>query len=450
MRSHIDPCTFVAHLHISGDHLDAEFANAILNFEPQQGEATDELLGRLTPRSRQVAFHETYHYWQGLRLPFVYRYALLSFRNAVLAFRKVGPLLGAVDAMSVELPEFERLGIGTQIARGGPGILYLVTDGTNLPADAHDETKVSPLGLLECAASIAEFQVTAAGDLTDPVVLRRWEKRNPASLDIFWFVARFFSDERTALRLLLPLINASFHTNLPERAFGELLARAWGFLRSGPTAEMFLAQQEPCRWSDVCAMWLDQINFEATPDADAEILPSPFHRLTVDSWAGAGFTDGKGGSFAHPFLAPKARAWIELQKSVPILAMLIDQPGWVQKEIRAQCIEAFSPALSVYRFHLGSGNDRVVFTGSGKAGSFTSLPISSPSEWRGFVADMLVMYGAVRRISGAHYDNDQRTCHHIGCPHYGANLCNSYPMIPKNYEECGFPARLARLTQESR
>ena len=46
--------------------------------------------------------------------------------------------------------------------------------------------------------------------------------------------AQFLGSESLAIRALLPLINAAFHTTLPERAFAELLARLWGTSATAP------------------------------------------------------------------------------------------------------------------------------------------------------------------------------------------------------------------------
>jgi hypothetical protein len=93
----------------------------------------------------------------------------------------------------------------------------------------------------------------------------------------------------------------------------------------------------------------------------------------------------------------------------------------------------------VYRFHVGEGRDRVIWSGPAEGSGFTSLPLTSQSGWRGFVADFLTQHGAVRRASGAHFDSEQRTCHHVGCPEYEVNFCNTYPVTPAEYRTCGFP-----------
>jgi hypothetical protein len=124
---------------------------------------------------------------------------------------------------------------------------------------------------------------------------------------------------------------------------------------------------------------------------------------------------------------------------------LIDQPGWVNKDIFWQYAEAFSPPISVFRFHVGSGRDRVFMYGTGNVSGFTTLEDPGDPHHRGFIADLLAMYGAVRRASGAHFDEMQRVCYHFDCPEFEPNFCNSYALVPDPFETCGFPQRMERL-----
>ena len=314
------------------------------------------------------------------------------------------------------------------------------------PDEAFDELRISPLDLLECAASLAEYQVTARGDRTDPAVLSRWAKRNPAALDVHDFVARYLGDGRIALRALLPTINVSFHTSEPIKTFASLLHRLKAtFLGGGAFGREFLSYREPCRWRELLMLWLDDLEYEAAPDSDGDILASPYQRLTLAKWVGGSLVSAKTGSLIHPFLGPLARRWIALEAERPEHHMVFDQPGWIWPDDFDRWLDDFTPPFSVYRFHVPAGRDRVLFFGRADVQEFTSPPMASASEWRAFLADTLTIYGAVRRASGAHFDTEQRTCHHVGCPHYAANLCNTYPVIPENFADCGFPARLDRL-----
>jgi hypothetical protein len=441
MPSHVDPCSFISFIHVPASQLDAEFISMVRAFTPEQGAAPTGLLSHLPQRSRQIQFHEDYHFWQGLRLPFVYRYATLAFRQASLAFKHLASAQKDYRLWDCWLPEFERLGMDERIGRY-LGHLVWGREEAKFPNEVEEEIRQRPLDLLECATSLAEFQVSADGDKSDPAILRRWAKRNPAYLEPYEFASRFLNDARLALRCSLPLINAAFETSEPVRSFVELLARVWGNLATGTEwGAAFLAQPEPCRWSELFLHWLDQIAYEGKPDADGKILGSPYHRITLEKWVG-GRLEVDGDFLIHPFLGVPARKWIQLQDANPEYGMLMSQPAWVRDETFWKCRSEFSPTLTVYRFHLGGGDDRTLLIGNPDGRAFTSLPLRNASEWRAFVADWLTMYGAVRRASGAHFDSEQRTCHNAQCPHYGDNFCNMYPIVPKDFRFCGFPARI--------
>src|SRR5262249_44025680 len=145
------------------------------------------------------------------------------------------------------LPETELLKIKTKMGFAPGGELFFGLADLEFPSDVIDQLELTALDLLECATSLAEFQLsTEAQKRSDPLALRRWAKRNPAYLQPFDFAARFLGSESLALRTLLPLINASFHTTQPNRAFGEFLGRLWGnFVQESEFSRRFLEQVEP-------------------------------------------------------------------------------------------------------------------------------------------------------------------------------------------------------------
>jgi len=144
------------------------------------------------------------------------------------------------------------------------------------------------------------------------------------------------------------------------------------------------------------------------------------------------------GEVGHPFLARLAQQWVEIARENAAFSSVLDLPGYCT--VLSDCYERFSPPVTVFRFHLGGNRDRVFI----KANAFTRGDYAG-STFNAMVADFLTVYGAVRRASGAHFDPDQRTCHHSGCPLYQPNFCNIYPVVPDHHTNCGFSARLKRL-----
>jgi hypothetical protein len=77
LRSHVDPCVFVVFLDVRLADTQIELRDALRAIENRHGADVSDVLARLEPRAKQVLFHERYHYWQGLRLPFLFWYGAL-------------------------------------------------------------------------------------------------------------------------------------------------------------------------------------------------------------------------------------------------------------------------------------------------------------------------------------------------------------------------------------
>jgi hypothetical protein len=315
-------------MHIKHDDIDADLAEVVTALERRHGQSFDPVLARLEPRSRQVFFHETYHYWQGLRLPFLFRYAFLAFRQMVSAFKHLSIASDDFHQWSCRLPQTERLNVKSKIGFAPGGQIFWGNADAEFPNETINQLELTPLDLLECAASLAEFQLsTEVQKRSDPLALRRWAKRNPAYLQPFDFAAQFLGSESLALRTLLPLINASFHTTLPERTFYELLGCLWGtFVPEGEFSRRFLEQPEPCRWRDLFQGWLNKLEYEADCDADANLIPEPggprYFRLTLNNWVFRNF-GFSGDGVTHPFLGPAARRWRESEGAQPMSTWFI-------------------------------------------------------------------------------------------------------------------------------
>lgn len=343
------------------------------------------------------------------------------------------------------LPDLDRLSVASRVGRNGSKLYY---GGNNAKffVGPGQECLISPLDLLEVAASIAEFQAEHGSSSFDPIVFSRWTKRNPATTAPFEFAAEYLSDRALALRCILPLINAGFCTTDPVRAFIELLAAVWAaFKTSNSEAAWFLNQPEPCRWTDFFKQKLDRLKYEADDDSDALISGGPYHRVKLDTWVNGKAVMPSVGWVIHPFLGPNAREWHREQSCRPELEWVMDQPAYISKDVFIKCRDSFGPPLTVYRVNFQDGDARVLLAGSHDGCKFTSFGPTDAAEWRGFVVDFLTMYGAVRRASGAHFERDQRTCHHSGCSQYDPNFCNAYTIIPKDYSTCGFPERIKKL-----
>ena len=151
----------------------------------------------------------------------------------------------------------------------------------------------------------------------------------------------------------------------------------------------------------------------------------------------------------HPVLATPASRWSQLEHEDPRLGNVMDQPQFAGRDILDLLQDGFAPPLTIVTVHPPDGADRVVLL-SHMANSEDPFRAKYDVTFKAFIADALTTYGSVRRASGVHFDYDQRTCGHKQCPEYPWNYCNSYPIVPAAYEQCGFKERLKRLIELER
>lgn len=436
VRSNVDLCLFIRLVSIAKERiLESEIADLLESDDPER--AMRVWRSRFEA-SRTTLFHEGYHYWQGLRLPFLHWYAAFAFRTSLMLLKQFADTGFPFEQWSCVVPAFSYLGerracfyLGKSKFECGPP--------TATPTDqCLVSALLSPIDLLEGATSIAEWQSLTSSP-TDVRQFVRWTKRNPAYTDAFDFVSAVLKSEELALRCFNPLIEKAFATNRPLRAFLELL----GLFESRLTradVHAFVAQKEPCRWLDLFEIFLEDIPFESNPDSMTDIAADqPYCRVILSTWANATWPDQ---SPLHPFLSTNAQEWLKNEEQHNEYSLLLSQLPWAKK-LALSCLEdEFYPPLTILRFQLHEKENRVIHVGY--ADKYPRLP-----GGRIALIDLLTIFSIVRRASGAHFDTDLRLCHHVACPHYNANYCNLYPVIPKTWEQCKFPKLAESLTQNA-
>lgn len=448
-RSHVEPALGVVFLHVPQSLVTQELLRTV-----DQGASVDDvnsavLFEALPPRSQQILFHEHYHFWQGLRLPFLHRYAFLSQHVVWSTFKALAQHEANWRIWDCEVPALHRLDRKDRI-RFRDAVMEFEADVSPSGHHSDNELFLSPIDLLECAAALAEYQYCVSKlDLDDEVAFRRWANRNPGYFAPLDLLSRFIDDRKLALRLCLPLINACFETTEPVRSFAELAARVWGMTRRDD-GKAFIAQPEPCKWVELFAMLLDDIRFDVPADTGGEILDAPYMRLTLANWTDARFGgSSQGTGVGHLILSAPAKAWNAAENSYPLLRTVMSQPRVVGAEILNGLQDKFTPPLTVVTIHAGD-RPRTVLA-SNRSFRNVETPSGMPAQsFKGMVADVLTMYSAVRRATGAHFSADQRTCGHHSCPLFELNYCNSYPIVPTNFEDCGFAVRMDRLVKTLR
>ncbi len=447
LRSHLDPTIFVIFLHINSERYDEEFRNLVGSLRAKKGTDLTAVFQAISDRQYQTIAHERYHFWQGLRLPFLHCYANATW---IHTFQGAGKLSRISedwlhwDELVSSVQGFNRLDQIFYLSATNSGQLVLSKERVH---DMELDLEFSVKEMLECAATIFDYHLSCQThkDLSDPDCFKRWCKRNPAYLSIFSFLENLFKSDELTLRIILPLINAAFYTSVPERAFTELVATAWCNLAHPDNMyKDFLKQDEPCRWAEVFESWLSKFEYDYPKGSTPEILNFSDYKYYYLGKDFLGLTISH--AFEHPFLGPLANLWTEKAKTIPGLDQYIDFPGYFSNTDAEKFAKTAEPQLRLVRIFAKDQPDKAFAIGEGLfAPAFKDEFFSqfSDSDFRGFIVDALAVYGAFRQAAGVHLNDVSRTCHHVDCPYYDKNYCNCYPLIPERHEDCGFPNRLS-------
>lgn len=432
LRSHVDLCLFIPVVHIPAwqipEHLDLALRTVK---DPREAAAIAFEWRDQSEAMRQLLFHETYHFWQGLRLPYLFRYALLAFLESVKAFRELNVTVAGLHDWQCTLPNLHVLDCEVPCCWFG-GAQYGVGHGAaEEKNDAVLEVSLSPIALLECATSLAEWHSFRKAKASDEMLFSRWTKRNPSYLEPLRFAAASLENEQLALRCTLPLICAAFQTTQPVRTFVELLAALRGN-RDLDWYQEFVAQREPCRWPELFELLFSKFSFDEQAKT-AHLWPKEYSRIDLHDWV---FSDAP-----HPTLTAIARRWHDAAERDTGYKWVLDLAAYARPEVFRDCLRSFRPPVLIMRFSLSDGSSRVFFV----PGSEKVMEIAGIDGGPGAIADIYTMWSIVRRASGAHFDEDARLCHHSDCPEFKYNYCNLYPIVPENFESCGFLRRFDDL-----
>jgi hypothetical protein len=395
LRSHIDLCFFVRFIHVPLRMVDAELRKS-LNDEGDI-DAAFAAWSEHHDANKALMFHETYHYWQGLRLPFLYRYAVAATRIIFLAFREFSRHSKDWEEWSAEIPTLHLLNVNRRCVQWSATKLGIVPDNYQRDNLLQD-TQISIIELLESATSLAEWQASVSGDVdaTNPLHFERWRKRNPSYDRAYRFLSKSIG-ETVAIRCCLPLINACFHTSDPVRAFTGLIS-VLGSQIETKSLQAILKQPEPCKWDEVMSLYLDMLTYDATLDAEFDVTsPAGFYRISLHQSLDVSYADSE---YAHPFLTSLAREWALLEKTMPQYSWTLSAPRWFSDV--GEAYNRFAPPLTVAHFQVDRNRSRTVFIGDEKRGmSLQKLPLS----------EFLTVYSAVRKTTGAFFDPADRLCH---------------------------------------
>jgi hypothetical protein len=454
IRSHIDTWMFCKFINVNENDID----KAILNNYPDKKnkEQLFQTVNKQYLKSQNLIFHETYHFWQGLRLPFLHKYAILMLRGVTEIFASFS--MSEKDLLlwegKLQHPEFYDLFEKFKFFNINGDILFFDTDkqiqfmGPEIGLEEVIFSEFSIIDLLECSASLAEYQFSCSCifDAYDDIKFDRWQKRNPAYTDVYNFVCKYFNGNKSlVLRLLIPLINASFNTTNPLRAFAEFMTRINSQIyKADSFVNKFIAQSEPCKWNEFFIFFLNQLTFDKKPkEWHAMRGDNSFQALDIEDLIGIYTSEENHPDIkfdVHPILTPLLREWLKLEKSGSGDNITILDCPILNKESYLSIWRNFD-TLTIMKFDTVSNPFVTTFFPNDYITKLVDVQV---------IEYLFAIVGVIRKSTGVNFDNDNHICYHSMCPYFTFNYCNSYLRIPDKFESCDFPSDITNWINYSR
>ncbi len=437
LRSHVDPCLFVRTLYAGPGTIAKDTVDSFASAPARDANRLFEAWRIHEKADLRRSFHETYHYWQGLRLPFLYLYGVHVNRGMMMLFREIARSGLDWSQLDSVVPEFFLLEIPIRCTVHSNKAISVCTDNGTVPPGAADSVALTPLDLLEGAASFFEWQAFTESwdDAINPKLFERWCKRHSSYTTAYTFLVRQVG-AGAAVRCFPHIVEASFATNYPVRAFACLVATLAGYLREN--AELHRRCQTgsvgEVKWKGLFGMFLnDHIPFEAEVDARFPFSPGdPFFRLSQDWFHGTLAPSG----YAHFMLTPAARKWANKAQADDRFDDAFSGFRFASQEVWAELTNSFQPSLTLARFDFADGTSRLLAI----HGGLENMDLQGLE-----LPDLLTMFSICKATTGAFMHPDQRLCWHSQCPHYRRNRCNTFPAIPADHVNCTFPHRADEL-----
>jgi hypothetical protein len=433
--SHVDTLLFHRYMDMASSDIPESVVHVLRNNDASKS-VLNEAFGQQFAESRSKMLHEAYHYWQGLMLPYLHRRAVLGHRIILRAFRELSKRTSNYIEWSCQLTGFSSLSEKSHlIGRPGTSEFTIIMSDDDKSPPSNVTLAFSPLDMLENAASIAEFQFQNTGpDAFDPDKFKKWCIRNPAYDSIQKYVQSCLRDKVLAFRMTLCLINVSFHTTQPTRAFALLLKYFHDSFDDDLVLCEKIAQGNPYKLRTLFESMLDQLDMDDKDDANADFYTSSFHKINIRTWAGGSFGNLPSGiDIDHPFISKDTATWLDaIDSGRHEFLALLDHPGILLEREVDLVAQHFSPPLTLAKFQLSEMNSRVLIWGDLKRISKAYRDVFSPAE-------LLTIYSMVKQSASINVENRSRLCSHTNCPNFKKNYCNMYPGIPEDFEKCEFP-----------
>lgn len=450
----MDTTTFVIYDNIDVSRYENDLSLTLERIPYERGLDFTPIHNALSNRDLKIRLHEQYHYWQGLRLPFLYAYANECFRQGMKMFADLSTIRTdwlSWPSMKLTLPLFGRLDRKYSLTFDTERLFRLERAKH---FDLEQNCTISVKELLECAASIFDWQKYCQDHHqapNDPLLFERWRKRTPAYLSVFDFLVSKFGNHSMVSNFILPLVNAAFATSVPERAFCELLNR----LISESEGQLYywsegIDLEQAFKIRGTLQSWLRNLDYDlAFPmhPENVDLSSDFFCFLEPEVFLGQRFGNERA-SIGHPVLAVASQEWQDLAARYPDFDAYLDFPTTIAESSANEYANSqhpnvriatmFLPDGSVQSYPLGNFETRGSFGGS-------NAPDLNDSEARGVMLDIIVVLSTIKGVVEPDLASSIRRCHHLDCQYFSANFCSSYPLVPKDFRTCMFPEKLSRM-----
>jgi hypothetical protein len=456
-KSHVDLCLFIQILEVEEDLIPPPLRQALLRRDRKEVEKIMTVMANENNKDARYMFvsentnlHESIHLVQSVIYPFLRWFSISNVQTMFDLFTELGKrneFERYVAIGSWQSPQFMLLDLDYYIwdltkrnwfGRIKPALGITLSD--ELPKDEKGKPlkRLNVTDLIENAASLIQYKISSKNDFPSWKEFSRWSKRNPAYTGVLEFVGSFIEDEDLAIRAFLDLVQVAFETNRPVQAFAILLAALKINLQNGNLAN-FVSQPDPCRWIELFDRYLEMGPLESPEYGD--LMSRKFFRL--ERFNTSHFRIG--GKLSHPIVGEFARRWGKLEESDTAYRYAFTAPNGYRRQIQS-IAELFTAPITLLKFTI-NGENSVFVTGDMSMTGLANIEGAALAEndIKAAFVDFLAIYGVVRRTVNALMDDDFRLCHHVDCPSYGINLCNTWTFIPKDHSDCTFEDRLAYL-----
>ncbi|MGF6724506.1 hypothetical protein P3T43_003874 [Paraburkholderia sp. GAS41] len=438
-RSFLDMASFVCVMH--PDAVDVpEALRAILE------SGTDEEVARAfgTPQSgiaaefrgplwnRHTHLHETIHFWQALRFPFVYWNALYCWRFLLDRFVDTNRQTDDFHQWQLPLPRSLNF-MSERICVHFSESKVVVNDNRHAIPGFRSMEPACALDLLETAVSYTQWKLASFFGESDEGTFSMWCKLNSSYPEMMRWLHAFLGDEDLALAMYLPLCSAAFETTNPVRAFAEL---AHAYARRHTTARMYHSVKIRKRIRKL----LPTLSFSPAGPTDIELsdhslLDIPFWWISLRQVVGLrfGLRD-----WPHPTLGGLAQRWSDEAVRHPEMCRVLELPDTISRETMTRCLTDYQP-LFIVRYDCATRTRIIPYGDLSDFPIFSLIEQAAPgSSGSAAFVDLYTAFGAIRRASGALYAPDATLCPHVACPEHKDNYCNAWMFIHPRYQDCKF------------